>query len=1593
MGIAMFRNITLLVLFTLLLTPAAFADPDLPGAAPNLESIPIGSLIIPMDTVHQNATDAGVENFNLAAYGLANKMLQNNIPLKWAIRSTKVKLQGATTGPNNSTSLIDSTKNFVTLGVQVGDLVTNATNNPMGRARVTGFATTTNPNDTLTLTTIAADVLDFDNGELYVIDGNDFTATAERIRPGTLVAAAPTTFTSGPFIVSSANPAALAKALEIINGVSDGVDPVLPLFDDTAAQSAVRVYRTTTVTNNVDVRYNLTHKPFVLVSNVNTSIHADILIEAGIPGAAGDVGANDDDYVNCTPAPGDPAFDPNVCNWNQINPLDLSLFECATLHVEPHRAEPGDAPTIALINTAVNNFLTGGGNSAWQCHSIQYLENLDEDTAVPPGKFMTSLGIDSTGTATPQTYPNSPVPFSQMTGPLDGGQGGSVPGWDLNGGTYDKNNAFVVSHNAANALIHKAAAAKLPTGGGIGGNIFYLGGHEYNDAGELEQINGRRMLLNTLFYPADRDPNCGLTIEASLILVKEVINDDGGTADVDDFGITTDAGALVWDAGTVLGDTTTYTAETLTVLAGQAFSLSESDLTEYSEGLWSCEGGDDLGGGAFDSGTVTLAPGDTKTCTISNDDIAQNPDISIDKEGALDLGVDGIANPGDIITYQFSVSNTGDVELTSVDITDLLPGLSAIDCTPEAHPIASIAVGAPPVLCSATYAITQDDIDAGEVNNTASAEGECTALDCPVSDEDPNTETIPASPAVTIDKEGSFDQGADATSTVGDIISYTFDVTNTGNITLTNVEVTDPLVGLSVIDCAPEANPIVDLAPEETVQCTATYAITQEDIDAGSRDNTATVSGDCPSDEDCPVTDDDPNTEEIPTDSNIDLIKTLESPAALQPDGTYTVIYTIQAINNGNALGTYDLVDTFSPGSGITLNEATALYVAGTEITQTGTLGAYPNFVTGETLAAGLDESWEVTANFTVDPEDVSPDDSQCDPAEPVIDTGFYNAVSGVVDEEDTTNNDTCTNLPPPDINLAKTLVGPATLEDGTGSYAAGTYTVEYTITATNNGQGPGFYDLVDTFSPAAGITLNEATAVYVAGTESNQSGLEGAYPNFVTGEALAASLDESWTVTANFTVDPAVVADEDRACDPAEPVINTGFYNAVSGIDEADTTDNDTCTELPPADINLAKTVSSAPVLQGDDTFTVVYQITATNSGGGPGVYDLNDVFGVPAGVTVTPTPVPAYVSGTLGETQTGTLGAFPVIVTAEPLIAGAVETWSVTANFAVDYETLLEEDLACADNTPGQGFYNEVTAITGEDPADNDACAPIPPPPVADARATFTVQKEFMDGNDITEATFRIDCNTGLILDQDKTTHIVPGELYSAENFEVEFVVTDFTQGAMTCTVWEDPAPTGYTPSYDCDSNTLATCDTGDESDLDDYFEGPCVFNLVDTTEIGPDPWQHLCVIRNYPNPVPVVINKDWVIEGSGGDYIDPYYQLKLSCDNEIITEGAYYSYGKWKIVFTNSTGTTNAQYTAMVIPDWDGGTSCEVTESLQDQAVEIDNGCTNLLAQLANGDECTITNTVFFEGIPTLNQYGVALLALLMLGMGLVGFRRFS
>ena len=85
----------------------------------------------------------------------------------------------------------------------------------------------------------------------------------------------------------------------------------------------------------------------------------------------------------------------------------------------------------------------------------------------------------------------------------------------------------------------------------------------------------------------------------------------------------------------MLYEVITYTAQTFTGLsAGVPYSLAEADVAGYSEGAWDCS--PNVGGGAFNSGSVTLEVGEAVTCTIVNDD--QAPSLTIVKQVVNDDG-------------------------------------------------------------------------------------------------------------------------------------------------------------------------------------------------------------------------------------------------------------------------------------------------------------------------------------------------------------------------------------------------------------------------------------------------------------------------------------------------------------------------------------------------------------------------------------------------------------------------------------------------------------------------------------------------------------------------------------------------------------------------------------------------------------------------------------------------------------------------------------------------------------------------------------------------------------------------------------------
>ncbi|GAA1511806.1 DUF7507 domain-containing protein [Nocardioides humi] len=214
--------------------------------------------------------------------------------------------------------------------------------------------------------------------------------------------------------------------------------------------------------------------------------------------------------------------------------------------------------------------------------------------------------------------------------------------------------------------------------------------------------------------------------------------------------------------------------------------------------------------------------------------------LELVKTSALttDGGTPGVADVGDVITYTFTVSNTGNVPVDDVSIDDPLPGLSAV--APASA--ATIAPGDDAVF-TATYTVTQDDVDnGGQIVNAATANG--TGPDGPVTSPGgpPTTTTTPivdADPDVQVVKSAAIttDEVPLGKADDGDVITYTFTATNHGAATAFNVSVEDPLPGLGTITPASVAS----LAPGASQEFTATYTVTADDVKAGKIENTASV--------------------------------------------------------------------------------------------------------------------------------------------------------------------------------------------------------------------------------------------------------------------------------------------------------------------------------------------------------------------------------------------------------------------------------------------------------------------------------------------------------------------------------------------------------------------------------------------------------------------------------------------------------------------------------------------------------------------------------------------------------------------------------
>ncbi|MDR6906595.1 putative repeat protein (TIGR01451 family) [Agromyces sp. 3263] len=269
------------------------------------------------------------------------------------------------------------------------------------------------------------------------------------------------------------------------------------------------------------------------------------------------------------------------------------------------------------------------------------------------------------------------------------------------------------------------------------------------------------------------------------------------------------------------------------------------------------------------------------------------------------------AQPGDVITYTFTLTSAAAVTLTDVSISDPLPDLSTLEYTWPGTP-GTLAPGQS-VTATATYALTQADIDAGQVANTAQGQG--TPPTGPVAQSNPASTDTPLAQAAELSIVKSASPSSADDYEEGQLVTYTFVVTNEGNVTLSDVAVDETAFSgtgtLSALDC-PAAMSRLD--PQEQQTCTAGYTLTQADIEAGEVTNSATATGIAP-DETSVTTP--PSDALVPIDPApaISLTKTA-TPDTASAAGT-TITYSFRVTNTGNvSVSDPTIVETAFTGTG-----------------------------------------------------------------------------------------------------------------------------------------------------------------------------------------------------------------------------------------------------------------------------------------------------------------------------------------------------------------------------------------------------------------------------------------------------------------------------------------------------------------------------------------------------------------------------------------------------------------------------------------------------------------------------------------------------
>jgi uncharacterized repeat protein (TIGR01451 family) len=234
--------------------------------------------------------------------------------------------------------------------------------------------------------------------------------------------------------------------------------------------------------------------------------------------------------------------------------------------------------------------------------------------------------------------------------------------------------------------------------------------------------------------------------------------------------------------------------------------------------------------------TATADSNETDEETDDAEYFSNAPALTISKQVSANVGgpwSESITvDVGDTVYYQITVDNTGNTALTGVTVDDDMAGCTLSSPSGDTNTNSILDTDETWVYTCSVTAV------AGAQTNTATADSNET------DEETDDAEYFGSAPAMTISKNANV-SSVDA---AGNLISYTITITNTGNVLLTGVDVSDPM--LTDLDC--DAVSIgyqttgFSIPVDGSLICTGSYSVTTTDISTngggdGDIDNTASV--------------------------------------------------------------------------------------------------------------------------------------------------------------------------------------------------------------------------------------------------------------------------------------------------------------------------------------------------------------------------------------------------------------------------------------------------------------------------------------------------------------------------------------------------------------------------------------------------------------------------------------------------------------------------------------------------------------------------------------------------------------------------------